>query len=255
VVRLDEIATIGRDDALGLGQLVEARRHALGQPARVAEDDGGPVRHDQLEHTRVDTRPDALAHRAGERGVGRPAAQLGRLRDLTEIAHVLDRDDDVDRQRLTHTRIDDGDRARLVGRREPTEEPRHLFERALGGRQADALRRTGTQRVEPFERESEMGAALRGRQGVYLVDDHRFDPAKGVTRRRREHEVEALWRGDEQIGWTANEALAVTRRGVAGAQTDDGLGERHTQAFGRQTDPDQRRPQVLLDVEGEGSQG
>ncbi len=151
VVRLDEVAAIGGDDSFRLGQLVEARRHALGQPAGVAEDDGGAVRHHQLENSGVDARPDALAHRAGERGVGRAAAQFGRLRDLTEIAHVLDRNDDVDRQRFAHPGVDDGDRTRLVRRREPAEETGHFFERALGGRQADALRRACTQRVEPFE--------------------------------------------------------------------------------------------------------
>ena len=59
------------------------------------------------------------------------------------------------------------------------EEPGDLVERALGGRQPDALGRAASATVvEPLEREREVGAPLGGGQGVDLVDDHRLDAAQ-----------------------------------------------------------------------------
>ena len=43
-----------------------------------------------------------------------------------------------------------------------------------------------------------------------------------LARRRREHEVQALGRGDQQVGRLADQRLAILRRGVAGAHRDVG---------------------------------
>ena len=87
--------------------------------------------------------------------------------------HVVDRDDDLEVERLVAAGVDDRDRpwARSVGA-EPAEEARDLVERALRGREPDALRRAVRDRLEPFEREREVRAALGGRERVDLVDDH-----------------------------------------------------------------------------------
>ena len=71
---------------------------------------------------------------AGPAAAPRPAAPA-------EVAHVLDRDDDLDLERLADAGVDDGDRPRLAGRRPAAEEAGDLVERTLRGRQPDALRR------------------------------------------------------------------------------------------------------------------
>ena len=63
-------------------------------------------------------------------------------------------------------------------RLEAAEEAGDLLERALRGRQPDALRRPLAQRVEPLEARAEVGAPLGGGQGVDLVDDHGLDVAQ-----------------------------------------------------------------------------
>src|ERR1700694_5599015 len=92
------------------GQLVESLREALGQTPAVGEDDRAPVRPDELEDAGMDRRPDA---RPGFRQ-GRRAARLLIERDrFTEPAHVLDRDDDLELERLPGPRVDD--RQRSIG--------------------------------------------------------------------------------------------------------------------------------------------
>ena len=68
-------------------------------------------------------------------------------------------------------------------RLEPAEEPGDLLQRALRGRQPDALRWPLAQRLEPLEREHQVGAALGGRERVDLVDDDGLDVAQRVPRR------------------------------------------------------------------------
>ena len=46
------------------------------------------------------------------------------------------------------------------------------FDRVLRGREADALQAVAAQSREPLQRQSEMGAALVGRDRVDFVDDH-----------------------------------------------------------------------------------
>ena len=53
------------------------------------------------------------------------------------------------------------------------------------------------------------GPALGGGQRVDLVDDHRLDVAQGVPGLRREHQVERLGRGDQQVGRVADELAAL----------------------------------------------
>ena len=106
--------------------------------------------------------------------VGRPAA--GSLDDLAEVAHVLDRDDDLDLERLADAGVDDGDRPRLaVGVGDP---PRKRAISSSGRCVADRPMRCGGalgDRLEPLERQHEVGAALGGGERVDLVDDDRLD--------------------------------------------------------------------------------
>ena len=62
----------------------------------------------------------------------------------------------------------------------PGDEAADLRERALGRGEADPLERPLHDTLEALEREREMGAALRPRDCVHLVEDHGLDPAQGL---------------------------------------------------------------------------
>ena len=72
--------------------------------------------------------------RAGGDRAGRPAAHVGRrCRALAQLAHVLDRHDDLDLERLADAGVDDGDRPRPPSSVVAAEEVGDLLERPLGG--------------------------------------------------------------------------------------------------------------------------
>ena len=236
-------------------ELVEAGREPLGRAARVAEHDRGAVGEDQLEHARVHVRPDALV------GLGRVEPERvapvapdapGEYR-CAGLGHVVDRDDHLDVELLARAGVEDGDRTRAGGGL-AAEEARDLVERALRRRQADALRRRVGDRVESFEREREVRAALGGRERVDLVDDHGLDAAQDLARLRGEHQVERLGCGDQDVGRRARDVLAFLGGRVAGAHRDGGRRERRAEPLGRERDPGERRAEVLLDVDGERAQ-
>ena len=122
---------------------------ALGQPLgdapAVDEDQRRAMRRDELEQPRVDGRPDRRPHRALRRGSARDVL------DLADAGHVLDRHFDRQVEPLLLRGVDDGRRngrprraMRLRGSRgRSAQESRHFVERALRGREADALERCG----------------------------------------------------------------------------------------------------------------
>ena len=130
-----------------------------------------------------------------------------------------------------------------------TEEAGDLLERSLRGGQPDALGRAGGDLLQPLERQRQVGAALGRGEGVDLVDDDGLDPGQRLGRRRGQHQVEALGRGDEQIGRPADQLLSIPRRGVAGAHRDLRRRHRLAEPLGGERDAGERRPEVLLDVE------
>ena len=201
-------------------QVVEARRQPLREPTGVAEDERRVVLSDQLHEPGVDVRPDARPRLDAQidRPVGRTRVVLGR-RVLPELGHVVDRDDDLELQLLARTRVDDRHRPWSVGP-EATQEPRDLVERALRRGKADPLRRPVRDLVEPFEAQHEVRTALGGRHRVDLVDDHVLDGAQRLPRVRREHEVQRLGRGDQDVGGRSHERLPVLAGCVAGAHPD-----------------------------------
>ena len=95
--------------------------------------------------------------------------------------------------------------------------------------------------VEPLERDRQVRAALGLRDGVDLVDDHRLGAGEDLARLAREHQVQRLGRGDQDVRRVARHVAPVLLRRVAGADADADVG----------ADPAQRRAQVLLDVVGE----
>ena len=105
---------------------------------------------------------------------------------------------DADRQPAGVAAVHDGGRR---GRRPaPLSSARRLLDGPLRGRQADALGPASELEVlETLEGEREVRAPLVACQGVDLVDDDRGHRAEhGPAALRRDEEVEALGRGDEE---------------------------------------------------------
>ena len=61
------------------------------------------------------------------------------------------------------------------------QQARHLVDRLLRRREADALQPPAGEGVEPLERQRQVRAALVGGNGVDLVDDHRAGVAQHVA--------------------------------------------------------------------------
>ena len=203
------------------GQFVQPRGEAFGQAPGVGEHDRGAVLLDQVEHAFLDVRPDARA----PSGAGGRAGEI--LGQLAEVGHVLDRDDDLEVERLLDRRLHDGDRT-AAG-----QEGGDLVDGADGGRQPDALRRLIEQRVEPFQGEREVGAALGRADRVHLVDDHRVDAAQRLAGGRGEDQEQRLGRGDQDVGRVPGEGAALVGRRVARAHGDGDVGRRAVRAARR----------------------
>ncbi len=116
VVGLDQFVTGGRRSSLGLGRprFCPPGASSLSRVARRSARRRALTNTmvewcslDQLEQPRVHRRPDRAAYRAGGGG-----ALDWLVDDLTEAAHVLDGDHDLDLHRLAHPGVDDGDRPR-----------------------------------------------------------------------------------------------------------------------------------------------
>ena len=145
-----------RSRDLFLSELVEAQGQPLRQPSVVHEDDRRAVRADELEDLRVDRGPDRLL--------------------LLRLAHVVERDDHLEVELLGAAGVDELDLA--AARHEPAD----LLERTLRGREADPLHGLADQPVEPLQRQRQVRAALRARNRVHLVHDHRLDRPKRLAR-------------------------------------------------------------------------
>ncbi len=83
---------------------------------------------------------------------------------------------------------------------------------------------------------------------VDLVDDHPPDAPQQLSRLRGEHQVERFGRRDEDVRGPGLDPTAFGGGGVAGSHRDARLVDVLAEAFGRERDPGERRPEVLLDV-------
>ena len=213
-----------------VGQLVQTQREPLGGAAVVDEDDRRAVLAHEREQLGIDRGPDRLARRLlpGER------VEVGVA--LLRLDHALDRHVDLQVERLARAGVDD-----RAGALRADEEAPDLLERVLRRGEPDPLHVMLGLRREPLEREREMRAALGLRDGVDLVDDHLLDLAEDLPCLAREHQVERLGRGDEDVGRVAHHVAPLLLRRVPGADADPYFG----------ADPAQRRAQVLLHVVGE----
>jgi hypothetical protein len=94
------------------------------------------------------------------------------VRRRSELAHVLDGDDDLEVELLARARVHELDLSPGA-----CDEAADLLERALRRREADSLEGLVHEALEPFERQRQVRPALRPCDGVHLVQDHRLDAA------------------------------------------------------------------------------
>ena len=168
-------APVVRGHRLVAEPLAEVPGQALRHLARVHEDDGGAVLAGELGEAVVVLAPDLVGHdgvelraRNLERQVHRPAVPL----------------------------VDDGARS-AAGARQPA---RHLLDRLLRRRKADAQQRLLRHARQALERQRQMRPAARADDGVDLVDDHRPHRAQHLAAaRRRQEQVERLGRRDQDV--------------------------------------------------------
>jgi hypothetical protein len=174
------------------------------------------VRLDEVEHPFLDVRPDRPAR---YRVVARVAVATRRRGLVGQVAHVLDRDHDLHLDLLGAGR---GDHRHRPG---AAEERGDLRRRPHGGRQPDPLRPPRTtacvgagaaQRVEPLERQREVGAALGTRHRVDLVHDDRLHAAQRLPGLRGEQQEQRFRGGDEDVGRSRRDLAPLLRRGVPG---------------------------------------
>ena len=237
--RLVPAAAGGHQLALGV-DLVEPGGEPLREPAGVGEHDGGLVGQHQVHDLLLDVRPD--------RGVRLQPGRRARVEGpggALEIGHVLDRDGDGQVPGLLRRRRHDLDR------RGARQELRHEFLRLHGRGEPDPLGRLGQQRVEAFQRDGQVRAALGAGDGVHLVHDDRVHLVEGLARLGGEHQEERLGGGDQDVRRVAQQRAAVRRRRVPGADAHRDQRRGQAEALGGLGDADQRGAQVAFDVDAE----
>ena len=217
-----------------LGELVEAQREALGAAAVVDEDDRRAVLADQLEHLRVDRRPDRVARRlaAGQRIQRSSAVDCsGSTIDSTGtwILQV---------ERLAHAGVDDRARAPRADH-----EAADLLQRVLRRAAGRCAGRRGRP-ARSAARASARGARRAWSSATAWISST-ITASTSLEASRApagEHQVQRLGRRDEDV-----RRVAAHRRALASAACRRcGCATSTSRA-----DPAQRRAQVALDVVGE----
>ena len=210
--------------------LAQVARRAFGHAPGVDEDERGPVFRRQCLQAVVHLLP-LLA--AGDRAQGRQR-QFKR-----EVARLVVAD------------VDDAaiGSAGRVHPRGPHQETRRVLDRLLRGRQAHARRPPTDQRIQSFQRQGQVAAALARQQRMDFIDDHRAH----ATQHRpaglgAQQHVQRFRRGHQDVRRPLAQCGAFGLRGVAGAHrgadVDVGQGLRG-QCL---ADAGQRRFQVQMDV-------
>ena len=108
-----------------------------------------------------------------------------------------------------------------------------------------------SQRVETFQGQRQVGAALVARDGVHLVHDDRLDPAQGLPGLRGEQQEERLRGGDEDVRRLDGQLPALLGGGVAGTHRHPDVRLVQAEPVRGVPDPGQRSAQVPLDVHGQ----
>ena len=203
VAALARQAAVVGGDGLGAQPLAQVQRHALDQPARVDEHQRRPVLARQRRRCDRRARPTARwctrrpARLPGPRPPG-PDRGAGRRRRSSGSG-----------------RSPTSSRAATSSGRTVADSPTRC---SLAGRH---------QRLQPLERQRQVRAALVGRDGVDLVDDHRPHVAqRAPARLRRQQDEQRFGRGDQHVRRAAGRCAPLARRRVAGAHGGADAGRR-----------------------------
>ena len=217
-------------------------------------------RHPAVGDAVVEVAGQTLGGAAALREHERRAVGLDHLRDLLQrrVPHRVagGREEVVDRRHHLHVEVAreagvDDDR---IVRGRPGQERQRIFHRSHRGRAADALRpRAGgvrlDQRLQPFECQSQVRAALARQHRVDFIDD---DEARLRQRRPEalagEQDIERLGRGDQDVRRPPRHRLARGGQRVAGPHRHPDFRQRQAVRGRRGADAGQRLAQVLLDV-------
>ena len=93
-----------------------------------------------------------------------------------------------------------------------------------------------------------MSAALRARNGVDLIDDHRIHIRQNLPRLGRQHQIQALRSGDQNIRRLTHLPAALSTRRIPRSHTNPHFRHWLTQTLPCAPDTQQRRTQVILHI-------
>jgi hypothetical protein len=126
---------------------------------------------------------------------------------------------------------------------------RSLFDRMHRGREADTLRAPGVQGFETRERKRQMATSFVAHQRVHFVDDDRTNLAEKAARALgRQHQVQRLGRGYENVRRGADDGGTSGRRCVAGTQGGPDGRQLQTELTRGDAQACKRSLEVLLNV-------
>ena len=134
----------------------------------------------------------------------------------------------------------------------PGQERCDLGHRLLRRRESNPSRPLLGDVIEPRQRERQMRAALVANDGVDFVDDYGANRAQDLARAlRRQHQVERLGCGDQDLRRPLDNRLTLGLGCVPGAQPHADPGQRNAALVGQLADLGQRLLEVATDVVGQ----
>ena len=245
----------------------------LRHPARVDEDEGGPVGLDRLRQPLVDLRPHLVRHhRFHRRGrhldgqvhcpsmalvdyrTARLAPEAGRRRPRRIIPRPVVLTQRHARFRI-HARVPVGPGPRVPALA-PQQKARDLADRLLGGRQPDALQGPPRHVTQPLQAERQVRPPARIDHGMDFVHDHRAHRAEHLPAALcGQEQVERFRRGDQDVRGRAKHRGAAGGRRVPGAHRRTDADGGQPLAHGELADGGERLFEVLVDVGAERLEG
>ena len=137
----------------------------------------------------------------------------------------------------------------LVDRARSDEKPGDLFDRFLGGRQAETKQPTIRDLLQALEAERQMGSAPAADHGVDLVHDHGADRAQHLAASFGcQQEIQRFWRRHQYVRRLAQHGGTLGLRRVAGAHGRRDARCLEPERFGHPPNATPGFGEVLVDV-------
>ena len=99
-----------------------------------------------------------------------------------------------------------------------------------------------------------MGTAFRAGEGVDFINDDRVDGGEDRCGFGRQHEIERLGGGDQNVWGFSHLAVALRLRGVARAHSDRDVGDVTPHPPGNPGNTGQRGAEVVFHIDPQGLQ-